>query len=204
MVADIGCDHGILSVYLVKHGLAGRVFAADISAPSLQKAKKLAQQTKTELEFFLCDGFSGLPFMPDAAVIAGIGGDVIARLIAHPQAKTKLVLQPMKDSDVLFQALQENGFCIVKEKIVREDNRFYEVIQAHPGEMAPFDFSFPRPGILVKDENARAFFEYRLRVLKKAAYAAEQSGREAACHRLAELNGQIARLQEVLKDAAYF
>ena len=40
--ADIGCDHGRLSVALLQQGRADRVIASDISAPSLQKATELA------------------------------------------------------------------------------------------------------------------------------------------------------------------
>ena len=43
-VADIGCDHGKLSAYLIKNGLANKVFATDISLLSLEKAKKLKQE----------------------------------------------------------------------------------------------------------------------------------------------------------------
>lgn len=203
-VADIGCDHGILSVYLAENGYARHVFATDISAASLQKARNLAQKRKIELEFFVCDGFSGLPVIPSAAVISGIGGDGIARIIAHPRAKTKLILQPMKDSAAVFQALQENGFCIDKEIIVRENDRFYEVLRALPGKMASFDFFLPRPGTLVMDTNAYAFFQHRLKVLQNAACAAGRSDGATARRRLYELNTQIQRIQEVLKDAPDF
>lgn len=191
-------------MYLAQNGYAQHVFATDISAASLQKARRLAQKRKTELAFFVCDGFSGLPVIPSAAIISGMGGDVIARIISHPRAKTKLVLQPMKDSAVLFRALQENGFFIDKEMIVRENNRFYEVFRALPGKMAPFDFFLPRPGTLVMDKNAYAFFEHRLKVMWDAACAAERSDSEAARQRVKELNAQMQTIREVLKDAPCF
>ena len=203
-VADIGCDHGILSVYLVQSGAARHVIATDISAASLHKARQLAQKEKTEMEFLVCDGFSGLADTPSAAVIAGMGGDVIARIIAHSLAKTKLVLQPMKDSAVLFRALQENEFFIEKEIIVRENNRFYEILRALPGKMAPFDFFLPRPGTLIMDKNAVAFFQHRLKVLKNAVSAAERSDSETARRRVRELTAQMQTIREVLNDAPHF
>ncbi len=201
-VADIGCDHGLLSVYIAQTGLAEHVYATDISANSLQKAKKLASENNIKLDFFVCDGFSGLPLTPSAAVISGLGGDVIARIIAHPRAKTKLILQPMKDSHVLFQALQKNGFFIDKEVIVKENRRFYEVIRAYPGKMEPFDFTLPPRGTLTMNKDAYAYFQHRLKILSRAAREAEKS--EKAQKRAEELNRQIQKIQEVLKNAADF
>ena len=39
--ADIGCDHGIIGLYVVKNNLAERVCECDISEDSLGKARTL-------------------------------------------------------------------------------------------------------------------------------------------------------------------
>ena len=198
-VADIGCDHGKLSVYLLQNEFAKKVFATDISAPSLDKAKKLAEKEKIKnIEFYVGDGFDALPETPDAAVICGMGGDVIAKIIAHQKAKTKLVLQPMKDSDILFSALNENGFYIEKEKIVREDNRFYEIILAFPGKMEPFDFSLAPLNKIVFDSDAVAFFEHKIHVLQKALKGAEKTKSDRGTARLNELKERISVLERVI------
>lgn len=197
-VADIGCDHGKLSVWLIKNNLAKKAFATDISKPSLEKAKKLVEKEKIQnIDFFLGDGFSVLNEKPDAAVIAGMGGDVIKNIISHKFAKTKLVLQPMKDSDILFKGLYELGFCIEKEVIVREGGRFYEIILASPGNDKPFDYNLPPMDRLFKNENAKNFLIHKIYVLKKASEGAKNT-RDTA--RFNELTNIIKTIEEVIKN----
>ena len=200
-VADIGCDHGKLSVYLLQNNLAKSVIATDISAESLEKAKKLAEKEGIEsISFFVGDGFDAVSKTPDAAVICGMGGDVIAKIIAHPKAQTRLVLQPMKDSDILFQALFDYGFSIEKEKIVREDNRFYEIILAVPGKMEKFDFSLAPLDKIICDCEAVAFFKHKKSVLQKAFSSAQNTKSDRGNARAKELKERISVLERVITD----
>lgn len=197
-VADIGCDHGKLSAFLIKNGLAKRVFASDISEPSLEKAKKLVEKENLKNVFFyVSDGFSEFNEKPDAAVIAGMGGEIIKNIISHPFAKIKLVLQPMKDSDILFKGLYELRFCIEKEVIAREGGRFYEVILASPGEDKPFNYYLPPMDRLKKDEIALKFLEHKISVLKKAAKGAQNTSNN---YRFIELSEMIKTIEGVIKN----
>lgn len=201
-VADIGCDHGKLSAYLIKNGLANKVFATDISLLSLEKAKKLKEKEKlNNISFYLGDGFSCLSEKPDAAVIAGMGGQVIAQIIEHPFAKTKLVLQPMKDSDILFKKLCLSGFKIENEVVVREGGRFYEIILACPGTEEPFDYSLPKMDVLIKNEDALLFLEHKKSVLQKALKGSQNAVSEEGKLRLNELNEKIKMIDEVIINA---
>ena len=47
-VADIGCDHGKVAVWLVKNGKANTAICADLSARSLDKARRLARANGLE------------------------------------------------------------------------------------------------------------------------------------------------------------
>ena len=39
--ADVGCDHGYMSEYMLKNGLCEKLYFSDVSKGSLEKAKKL-------------------------------------------------------------------------------------------------------------------------------------------------------------------
>ena len=39
--ADVGCDHGYCTLYMLENGLCRTACISDISAPSLAKAEKL-------------------------------------------------------------------------------------------------------------------------------------------------------------------
>ena len=201
-VADIGCDHGKLSAYLIKNGLANKVFATDISFLSLEKAKKLKEKEKlANIFFYLGDGFSCLDQKPECAVIAGMGGQVISDIITHPLAQTKLVLQPMKDSDILFEKLYGLGFKIEKEIIVREGGRFYEIILATLGTDEPFDYSLPKMNVLEKNEDAFLFLQHKKSVLEKALQGSNNAVSEEGKLRFNQIQEKIKLIDEVICNA---
>lgn len=139
-VADIGCDHGRLSAALVQRGLAKHVLASDISEDSLQKAKDLACRcgfSSEQLSFFVSDGLSHLVSgEADALVFAGMGGELIARLleegkeIAH--SAKRIVMQPMGGTKELRKYLYENGYTIKDEAMVLDAGRYYQILLASP------------------------------------------------------------------------
>jgi len=202
IVADIGCDHGKLSVFLLKNKLAEKVFATDISSASLDKAKKLAKDEQVDnIMFFYGDGFSCLPQPVDAAVIAGMGGQVIANIIENDLAKTKLILQPMKDSDILCKKLFSLGFFVEKVVVIRESGRFYEIILAKPGSDTAFDYELPPIDRLLMNEDAHMFLEHKISVLKKALNGAYKANSIQGKKRFDEINRKIELIKEVIKNA---
>lgn len=89
-VADIGCDHGKLSYYLLSTDRADRVIATDISAASLKKARELADINGADIETRLGDGLGPIGSREvDTVIIAGLGGDVIAGIIAGAEKEGK-------------------------------------------------------------------------------------------------------------------
>lgn len=197
-VADIGCDHGKLSIYLIKNNLADVVYATDISVQSLEKAKILKEKENIEkIFFFVGDGFDAFDVKPDAAVIAGMGGEVIKHIISHKNARTKLVLQPMKDSDIVYKKLVEDGFAINVVQVVSEGGRFYEIIVAEPGMDEVFDYSLPPINKLVKNHDAKKFLIHKISVLEKALKGAQKSESKRAD----EIKAMIEKIKGVIFDA---
>ena len=197
VVADIGCDHGKLSVYLIKNNLAEKVYATDISEKSLEKAKNLCENEGIEnVLFFVGDGFYAFDDKPDAAVIAGMGGEVIKHIVEHKNARTKLVLQPMKDSDALYETLVEEGFFIKEVRVVREGGRFYEIILAEVGKDKKFDYNLPPMEKLLKNDTAKDFLLHKITVLEKALKGAQKSKTQ----RDVEIKEIIDRIKGVISD----
>ena len=84
-VADIGTDHAYLPVYLVECGKIHKAIAADVREGPLENAKGniskngFDQQIKTVLS----DGLEKIsPDEADDIVIAGMGGELIIRIIS--------------------------------------------------------------------------------------------------------------------------
>ena len=138
-IADIGTDHGRVALAVLKRGIAGRVVATDISAASLSKAKALAaSEGIAGMETRLGDGLRPLiPGEVDAAVLAGMGGRLIARILGDQDETARriyaLILQPMHSLRDLRQWLYENEYRIIAERLAGEADRFYHVLRVIPG-----------------------------------------------------------------------
>ncbi|WAM30793.1 tRNA (adenine(22)-N(1))-methyltransferase [Caldicellulosiruptor naganoensis] len=133
-LADIGCDHGYVAVEAIKREVAKKAFAVDINPNPLQKAIELSKKEGVfeKIEFFVGNGFEPIREPVDQAVIAGMGGDTILSILSSAKDKvknTKLVLQPMKDIELLRRWLFENGFDISEEIIVNDKEKFYIIMK---------------------------------------------------------------------------
>lgn len=136
-VADIGCDHGKLAVYLVLSGVAKKVIAADVRPLPLSRAKALVKQTgcSDKIECRLGDGLTVLHENEVSdIVIAGMSGETMAQILEQaPWVQNKeinFVFVPATHAEKLREWLYANGFALKKEEPVQENGRVYSVMQA--------------------------------------------------------------------------
>ncbi len=150
VAADVGCDHGKLSIALLQSGAAARVIASDISISSLEKARILAQSFGLEdrLCCIVSDGFSAYSGMSvDCAVLLGMGGELIANILesdgVFSHKLKRLVMQPMRGEAELREYLYAHDYRIISERIVFDAGRFYQLISAEPGNADPLPHGWP-------------------------------------------------------------
>lgn len=132
-MADVGCDHGKVSIACLAEGRVNRVVACDISQKSLQKAVDLAKQLGVDgIEFRAGDGLSVIADGEvDCVVIAGMGGSEMMNILAKmPKGIERLVLSPQKNIVELREFLSQSGYYIARDIIVEESGKFYVVITA--------------------------------------------------------------------------
>lgn len=137
--ADIGCDHGRISAALLLQGKANRVIATDVSAPSLEKARALCARIgiSGNVAFCVGDGLEPLgQFSVQGAVLSGMGAPLICGiLLAQMQiAKTfrAMVLSPNNYPERLREFLSQHGFCVKKERMVKDQGKYYPVLLVLP------------------------------------------------------------------------
>ena len=135
-VADIGTDHAQLPIWLVQNGHP-RALASDINEGPCQRARVNIYEwgLHGKIKVRCCAGLDGIEdFSPDNIVIAGMGGKMIASILAaseYPKESCcKLVLAPQSMQDVLRRYLCENGFSILDETVVLDGGKFYQVLSA--------------------------------------------------------------------------
>lgn len=131
-VADVGCDHGFLSVYLVQKGISPKVIAMDVREGPLAAAEEhvAVRRLGAYIETRLSDGLKELkPEEADTVVCAGMGGRLMKRILTESMDKTmrlkELVLQPQSELQEFREFLRNTGFRIVDEDMVEEDGKFY-------------------------------------------------------------------------------
>lgn len=130
--ADVGCDHGYCSEYMLKNGLCARAILSDISKGSLAKAETLLAPyiRQGKATSVLGDGFVGVPKDVDEVLIAGMGGSEIISILSdktHGFMPKRFVFQPMHDAEKLRRFIVENGGYIDRD-FTFEDGKFYDVI----------------------------------------------------------------------------
>ena len=131
--ADVGCDHGYCSQYVLEKGLCDKVIISDVSKGSLEKAKTLLSPylDSGKVTAVLGDGFYGVPKDTEQVLIAGMGGREIIQILSHKQygfLPKLFVFQPMHDGAKLRRYILEQGGYIYRDFTFIDGRKYYEVI----------------------------------------------------------------------------
>ena len=139
VAADIGCDHGFVSIDLVQRSICPHVYAADVRKGPLDRAKEhiAACGLKDKITAVLSDGLKDVPVCgsgADGFIAAGMGGKLIVSILtAVPEKTAQLswcVLSPQSEIWLVRQALTELDFFIIEENMVLEDGKYYPMMLA--------------------------------------------------------------------------
>lgn len=202
-LADIGCDHGRLSCVAVQSGAAKRAIAIDVSAPSLEKARALANYIgeSERVQTRLGDGFTPLAQgEADAVALLGMGGTLMTRLLADCPtplmgAKTA-VFQPMRAVEDIRRYLYAHGYRVTDDRVVREAGRLYQVFAAtppEPGRQAlpagwPADcFSFGYVAFQKREPLLKTLVETRLSTHRRRLQKGESAALTKECEQLMQI-----------------
>lgn len=138
--ADIGTDHGYIPIYLVQQGISPRAFAMDINKGPLERAKQHITEmgVKDRIDCILSDGLNQLPVKDvDSVIIAGMGGDLIVRILEQDQDKLteirELIVSPQSHPERVRHWLHDHNFRILEEDMIREDGKYYIAIRSVHG-----------------------------------------------------------------------
>lgn len=161
VIADVGCDHGYTSIYILQNKLANKVIATDVNEGPLKKASQNVRiyGLEDKVELRLSDGLSKYePGEMQAIVISGMGGNLMVDILEKGKVVTEkaeqLILQPQSDIARVRHYLQDSGFRIVSESFVKEDGKFYPMMKAVKGEMAwDKEIYFIYGKVLLREEN---------------------------------------------------
>ena len=177
-IADIGCDHGYLSIHALTTGLARSAIAADVREGPLQSAVHNAVKygVKDKMECYLSDGVRSIPRDFDTMVCAGMGGDTMIHILeAAPWLQNdqyRMILQCQSKTPMLRQYLSDKGWAITEEAVLRDGRFLYTIMEVRWEPDYPMlteaECYFP-PALLVNPSpDLKAYFQWVVRGLEIA------------------------------------
>ncbi|MCM3289313.1 class I SAM-dependent methyltransferase [Paenibacillus sp. MER 180] len=136
-LADIGSDHALLPSYLAKQGIISYGVAGEVNQGPYEAARRqvLGSRLENIVQVRLGDGLAVLePNEVDCISIAGMGGSLIVSILSTQPEKLegvkRLILQPNVGEDTVRRWLRKEGWALLKEHILEEDGKIYEVLLA--------------------------------------------------------------------------
>lgn len=203
--ADVGCDHGYLSEYMLKNGLCKKAILSDISAGSLKKAEKLLETyIRSGEAVAVCgDGFYGVPEDTDEVVVAGMGGFEIVQILSSERygfLPKRFLFQPMKDGELLRSFILEQGGYIERDFTFFAEGKFYDVICGRRRFEDEAKQTYTKTELEFGRENVRKRPPDFLRQMQKTASKLEtyllrevgERSRESLTARLEKIKGVIS------------
>ena len=132
-IADVGTDHAYLPIWLARMGRISKAIACDINLMPLERAKKNIDKYEVSsiVETRISDGLKSInEDEVDEIIVAGMGGELIAKIIEDTKwvKSKKLVLNPMSSDMHLRVYLSKNGYEINEERAILSDNKVYTVM----------------------------------------------------------------------------
>lgn len=136
---DIGCDHALLDIYLVKEKNQQKAIASDIALGPLEKANENIKKYKVEDKVItrLGNGLDTYTDDIDTAIASGMGGRTIIGIFKNNLKTTKklnqIIVSPnnyQKDVRKFFTSI---GFYIEDEELVKDGKYIYQIIKLKKG-----------------------------------------------------------------------
>lgn len=210
IVGDIGTDHGYIPAYLVQNNISKKVIGTDISSGSLGKIIEFVKRHRIEdkVDTRLGDGLGPiLEYEIDTVIIAGMGGllikDILEKDIKKANSIVNFILQPMVAVKELRKYLVENSFIIIREELVKEDGKFYEIIHAKKGKShVENELYYDISPLLIKGRHTllQEFVNFKLNELQAILSQVENVDTDKSREKYTEIDKKILWYEEVLRE----
>lgn len=216
-VADIGCDHGYLPIYLIQQRRIPRAIAMDVRPGPLSRAggNIAAHGLLDYIETRISDGLEALqPGEAQTVVIAGMGGPLMERILSKGAGQLahveELILQPQSEVEHLRRFLPGLPFVVVDEDMVKEDGKFYPMMRlssvrslkdvkdgARWQDWEDADYRYGRYLLARRHPVLRGYLYREQEKLDRLEEGLRQAGSSLASERLAQIRREKEYVQEV-------
>lgn len=193
-VADIGADHGYLSIELIKSGVSPKIIATEKNIyPFEALSKNIAGFN--DIEARLGDGLKVISAGEvDTICVAGMGDALIEKILNESpevvESARQLILQPMNGAKKIRSWLAENNWLIADEDLAESGGIIYEIICA---EKNPVKKAFKRE----KSPLSAKFLNQRREKLEKVLNEMSKSESARNSEKYSALRAEIDALSRL-------
>ena len=167
---DVGCDHALLDIYLVKQKKDIKAVASDIAEGPLEQAKNNIKREKLEKEIDVRLGYGLRTYTDDinTIIISGMGGrNMIGIFKDQPKVLKKvdtIILSPNNYQEDVKRYLTKNKFYIENEEFVKDGKFIYQIIIFKKGKKkyTKKDYFFGPVFLIKKGPLIREYYEREL------------------------------------------
>ena len=130
-IVDVGCDHALLSIYLVKNNLVLGAIATDINPNALDNAIKNIKYNnlENEIETILSNGLENIDLKRvNTIIITGMGTNTIKEILNTNEKLEnikKIIIQSNNNYYDLRKWVTSLGFFIEDETITYDNKKYY-------------------------------------------------------------------------------
>lgn len=209
-LADIGTDHGYIPIALVTREVVSTAIAMDVRRGPLDHAAGniRAQHLEGKIKTRLSDGLDKLESgEAQTVVIAGMGGELVIHILDQGRRLwdqvNQWVLSPQSELHKVRRYLEDQGFCIVREDMVKEDGKYYTVMDVSKGRMECLTDAQALYGkSLIQDKNPvlAEFLKREQRLLEGIVKQLSVQKTQAAGERSQTLRRQLGWIEEALYE----
>ena len=206
-VADIGCDHGYIPIYLFQTRKSPKVLALDVNEGPLKRAKEHIAVHGLSIDTRLSDGVKELcPGEVECVVIAGMGGALTIRIMEDGELifrnLKEFILQPQSEIYKVRQYLCMKGYRIIEEDMVLEDNKFYPMMKVINGTAPKYNNLELLYGPLLLEQKHPVLKTFLEKEKKKRSKIKETIIKEAGEHnktRIREIESELEEIEYALQ-----
>lgn len=195
-IADIGADHGLVTLELASTRKDAKFFASDNKKGPFSRLEKTLYPYNNII-LSLSSGLDELPSEVDTVIIAGMGGDLIKSILeqgkVHLSHINYLILSPHNEADLVRKYLYENGFVLEKEDFIKDDSIYYSILLFKKGNGKLTNKEEKYGPFILKEKN-EIFIEFINKEIKRNELIVNKINDEK---RVEEINKYLKELKEL-------
>lgn len=197
LVIDIGCDHALIDIYLIKNNILNNIIISDISINALNQGILNIKKNKLDnkIDARCGNGLEVLNEFDDinTILISGMGTNTILKILDNKYLNkiNKLIIQSNKDYYLLRKEITKLGFMISEEEVIVSNNKMYINIVFIRGNKKYTDIEL-KYGIS-NMKNKKIYYEYLINKYQNILLSIQDKDKYT------ELQNEINILKELMK-----